>query len=130
MIDLNQFGSLPGLSTTHALLSLVHHLYKVTDQRDQCVRVLLLDFSKAFDRKDHNNLLRKMKDMAIDPTLIEWVRSFLSNRKQRVRTGNSTSSYQQVNSGVPQGTVLGPILHGQKCETVTLLFIYSKALFE
>ena len=110
LIDLNQFGLLPGLSTTHALLSLVHHLYKVTDQRDQCVRVLLLDFSKAFDRKHHNNLLGKMKDMAIDPTLIEWVRSFLSNRKQRVRIGNSTLSYQQVNSGVPQGTVLGPIL--------------------
>ena len=51
-----------------------------------------------------------MRDMAIDPTLIEWVRSFLSNRKQRVRIGSSTSCYQQVNGGVPQGTVLGPIL--------------------
>ena len=73
LIDLNQFGSLPGLSTTHALPSLVHHLYnyKVTDQRDQCVRDLLLDFSKAFDRINHNILLRKMKDMTIDPTLIE-----------------------------------------------------------
>ena len=110
LIDLNQFGSLPGLSTTHALLSLVHHLYKATDQRDQCVRVLLLDFSKAFDRINHNILLRKMRDMAVDPTLIAWVRSFLSNRKQRVRIGSSTSCYQQVNGGVPQGTVLGPIL--------------------
>ena len=110
LIDLYQFGSLPGLSTTHALLSLVHHLYKATDQRDQCVRVLLLDFSKAFDRINHNILLRKMRDMAIDPTLIEWVRSFLSNRKQRVRIGSSTSCYQQVYGGVPQGTVLGPIL--------------------
>ena len=79
LIDLNQFGSLPGLPTTHALLSLVHHLYKANDKRDQCVRVLLLDFSKAFDRINHNILLRKMRDMAIDPTLIEWVRSFLSN---------------------------------------------------
>ena len=61
---------LPGLSTTHALLSLVHHLYKATEQRDQCVRVLLLDFSNAFDRINHNILLRKMRDMAIDPTLM------------------------------------------------------------
>ena len=110
LIDLNQFGSLPGLSTTHALLSLVHHLYKATDQRDQCVRVLLLDFSKAVDLINHNILLRKMRDMAIDPTLIQWARSFLSNRKQRVRIGSSTSCYQQVNGGVPQGTVLSPIL--------------------
>jgi hypothetical protein len=51
-----------------------------------------------------------MKDMAIDPTLIDWVRSFLTNRRQRVRVENSTSNYQQVNGGVPQGTVLGPIL--------------------
>ena len=72
---------LPGLSTTHALLSLVYHLYKATDQRDQYVRVLLLDFSNAFDRINHNILLRKMRDMTIDPTLTEWVRSFLSNRK-------------------------------------------------
>ena len=110
LIDLNQFGSLAGLSTMHALLSLVHHLYKVTDQHDQCVCVLLLDFSKAFDRIDHNILLTKMKDMAIDPTLIEWVRSFLTNRRQRMRVGNSTSNYQQVNGSIPQGTVLGPIL--------------------
>jgi hypothetical protein len=51
-----------------------------------------------------------MKDMAIDPTLIDWVRSFLNNRRQRVRVENSTSNYQQVNGGVPLGTVLGPIL--------------------
>ena len=92
LIDLNQFGSLAGLSTTHALLSLVHHLCKVTDQRGQCVRVLLLGFSKAFDRINHNIPLTKMKDMAIDPTLIEWVRSFLTNRKRRVRVENFTST--------------------------------------
>ena len=97
LIDLNQFGSLAGLSTTHA-------------QRGQCVRVLLLGFSEAFDRINQNILLTKMNDMAIDPTLIEWVRSFLTNRKQRVRVENSTSNYQQVNGGVPQGTALGPIL--------------------
>ncbi len=64
----------------------------------------------AFDRINDNILLTKMKDMAIDHTLIEWVRSFLTNRRQRVRVGNSTSNYQHVSGGVPQGTVLGPIL--------------------
>ena len=63
----------------------------------------MLDFSKALGQINHDNiLLRKMKDTAIDPTFIEWVRSFLSNRKRRVKIGNSTSCYQQVNGGVPQ----------------------------
>ena len=59
LVDRKQFGSLASLSTTHALLSFVHHLYKSTDQTNQCVRVLLLDFSKAFDRIDHYILIKK-----------------------------------------------------------------------
>ena len=104
------FGSLAGLSTTHALLSFFHHLYGTTDQPDQCVRVLLLDFSKAFDKIDHHILIKKMEEMAIDPFLIAWVKQFLTGRKQRVRIGKYTSSFEPVNGGVPQGTVLGPIL--------------------
>ena len=71
LVDRNQFGSLPGLSTTHAVLSFFHHLYKTTDQIDQCVRVLLLDFSKAFDKIDHHILLKKMEEKAIDSILGE-----------------------------------------------------------
>ena len=67
LIDLNHFGS------AHALLLLVHHLYKATDQRHLCVRLLLLDFSKASDRINYLNksFLRKINDMAIDPTFSE-----------------------------------------------------------
>ena len=72
LVDRQQFESLAGLSTTHAPLSFFHHLYKTTDKLDQCVRVLLLDFSKAFDKIDHHILIRKMEEMAIDPVLIEW----------------------------------------------------------
>ena len=110
LVDRQQFGSLAGLSTTHALLSFFHHLYKITDELDQCVRVLLLDFSKAFDKIDHHILIRKMEEMAIDPVLIEWVKQFLTGRKQRVKIGKYTSNFEPVNGGVPQGTVLGPIL--------------------
>ena len=58
LVDRKQFGSLSGLSTTHALLSFAHHLYKSTDKTNQCVRVLLIDFSKAFDRIDHYILIK------------------------------------------------------------------------
>ena len=110
LVDRKQFGSLAGLSTTHALLSFFHHLYGTTDQPDQCVRVLLLDFSKAFDKIDHHILIKKMEEMAIDPVLIAWVKQFLTGRKQRVKIGKYTSSFEPVNGGVPQGIVLGPIL--------------------
>ena len=53
LVERKQFGSLAGLSTTHALLSFVHHQYKFADQANQGVRVLFLEFSKAFDRIDH-----------------------------------------------------------------------------
>ena len=80
LIDRKQFRSLAGLSSTYALLSFAYHLYNVSDQPNQCARTLLLDFSKAFDRIDHNILLNKMNLMGIDHILIEWVKNFLSGR--------------------------------------------------
>ena len=110
LIDRRQFGALPDLSTTHALVSFFHHLYSLSDVPNQCVRILLLDFSKAFDRINHRLLITKMEGMDIDPILIAWVRNFLTGRKQRVKIGKFVSSLEPVNGGVPQGTVLGPIL--------------------
>ena len=110
LIDRRQFGALRGRSTTHALVSFFHHLYSISDKPDKCVRILLLDFSKAFDRINHQILIMKMEEMEIDPILIAWVRSFLTGRKQRVRIGKCFSSLELVNGGVPQGTVLGPLL--------------------
>jgi hypothetical protein len=69
-----------------------------------------LDFNKAFDRIDHLVVCKKVIDMSIDVTLRRWVQSFLSNRTQSVRLPDAQSSYENVNGGVPQGIVLGPIL--------------------
>ena len=79
-IDKRQFGSLKNSSTTHNLISLVHHLLKETDDASKCaVRVFLLDFSKAFDLIDNKILLRKLIDLNVPPTILNWVKSFLLN---------------------------------------------------
>ena len=110
LIHQRQFGALSGLSTTHALMSFFHHLNSLSDVPNQCVRILLLDFSKAFDRINHHILVTKMEGMDIDPILIAWVRNFLTGQKQHVKIGKFVSTLEPVNGGVPQGTVLGPIL--------------------
>ena len=109
-IDTRQFGSFKNSSATHALLSLTHHLLSATDASSNAVRVFLLDFEKAFDRIDHNILVNKLQQMSVSQTIINWIRSFLSDRKQRVKLANCHSDWQTLNGGVPQGSVLGPAL--------------------
>ena len=110
-IDKRQFGSVPKSSTSHALISLIHHLLSETDGTGKAVRVFLLDFSKAFDLIDHTILLQKLSNMNVPYNLINWIRNFLSDRKQRVRLKECVSEWWcSINGGVPQGTVLGPIL--------------------
>ena len=72
--------------------------------------VIYLDFAKAFDKVDHGILIRKMVKMGIGGPILRWIQAFLTNRKQVVKVQDNISSSADVVSGVPQGTVLGPIL--------------------
>ena len=74
------------------------------------IDAVLLDFSKAFDKVDHEKLLFKLSSLGINGSLHQWIRSFLSNREQSVLVDGATSSPAPILSGVPQGTVLGPLL--------------------
>ena len=72
--------------------------------------MVFLDVSKAFDRVWHKGLIFKLKQFGIEGELLEWISDYLSGRKQKVVIRNSSSSLRRVNAGVPQGSVLGPLL--------------------
>ena len=91
------------------LILTVHDLAKTLDQQKQS-DIVIMDFSKAFDKVAHHRLLRKIHHYGIRGQTYEWISSFLQERKQRVVVGGDHSQWVHVESGVPQGTVLGPML--------------------
>ena len=108
-IDPFQFGGVKKSSTTHALVHLIHQWLLATETPKTLVRSCLIDFSKAFDRIDHNILLHKLELLNVPPILLNWCANFLHNRQQRVKVGHFRSNWKPVCAGVPQGTKLGPL---------------------
>ena len=96
-------------STYMSLMILMDKLIKSLDNGD-CVIGVFLDFSKAFDTVDHAILLQKLELYGIRGSALSWFQSYLKNRKQFVSYNGATSSLKLVKCGVPQGSILGPLL--------------------
>ena len=104
-----QFGFRKGHSTTHALTDLTEAIRKNIDENKFAVGVFI-DLQKAFDTVDHKILLKKLDHYGIRGTANKWFESYLSNRQQFVSINNKDSSLKPMKFGVPQGSVLGPLL--------------------
>lgn len=104
-----QSGFRPGCSTVSQLLEIYHQFCSAIND-DKEVRVVFLDISKAFERVWHAGLLLKLRKTGITGDLIEWLGNYLSHRKQRVTINGQSSDWGYSESGVPQGSILGPLL--------------------
>ena len=109
-IDPDQYGNLRGSSTSHYLVKLLDFVLKGLDQPKTFALITLIDFRKAFDLVDHSIAVRELFTMGCRPELIPVISSFLQDRQHRVSYGEALSNWANITCGVPQGTLLGPII--------------------
>ena len=109
MLSSLQSGFIPGDSTVNQLAYLYHMFTEALDAGKE-VRTVFCDFSKAFDRVWHEGIIYKLKAAGASGDVLRWFQSYLSGRRQRVVLPGSFSEWVYINAGVPQGSILGPLL--------------------
>jgi len=109
LLSKNQFGFRPGLGTENALYSATRFINYALENNKKALAIFV-DLSKTFDTVDHLKLLKILPNFGIVSSSLDWFRSYLQNRRQMVRINGFTEDKMYINCGVPQGSVLGPIL--------------------
>jgi len=104
-----QHGFRPGYSCESQVFTICQDTADSLDNGEK-IDAITVDFSKAFDLVPHGRLLNKIANSGVDSRVVVWIREFLLGRTQRVRVGGQLSEEVRVTSGVPQGSVLGPLL--------------------
>ena len=109
MLPTTQFDFREGLRTCDALLCVFHTLQSELESRKEA-RIVQTDFSAAFDRVNHQGILYRQCSVCIGGSMLSILTQFLSNRSQHVMVDGCRSKLVNVVSGMPQGSVLGPLL--------------------
>ena len=105
----NQYGFRKNHSTLHPMLHFLNHISNSLDKKQHSIAIFC-DLRKAFDSCNHSILLKKLDKIGIKNNNLLWFKNYLQNRKQFVSIKENSSSYLNINIGVPQGSILGPIL--------------------
>lgn len=126
-IPSQQHGFVHGRSTNTNLAIFTNDVLRGMDDGYQ-IDVIYTDFEKAFDRVDHIILLRKLQELGIRGNLLRWMESYLRNRSQAVVVAGHRSDFVSVPSGIPQGSILGPLLYASYLYDISSCFRFAKFL--
>ena len=108
----HQYGFRKGHSTLHPVIQLVNHIVQENDKPSRNFTLAtFLDLSKAFDTISHNIVLHKLDIIGVRGLSNMWFQSYLSNRQQLMDINDTKSTLQTVDTRVPQGSILGPLLY-------------------
>jgi len=108
-INNRQYGALCGRSTAHELVGILHHRHQALGNNSS-VKVVFIDYAKAFDHIDHPTVLLELADLGVSHFLVRWVRSFLCHWQQRVKFLEYVFEWLTLQDGMPQSSYLWPLI--------------------